>query len=109
MPELQLLKLFGFKGFYGNLIRCAAVQIFAGRLRVSIAGAAIVDAIEGSTYSLISIFMSGNDVKTVFKDTLMGGFIETIFGGFTGGVGFGLGQAANLREFGRIVLGEIIT
>ena len=39
----------------------------------------------------------------------MGGFTGGIFGGFTAGVGFGLGQVTKLGEFGRTVLGGMIT
>jgi len=87
----------------------SALNLACGTLGASIASGIVVGAIGGSTYNLVNSALSGNDAKTVFQDTLMGGFTGGIFGGFTGGVGFGLGQATNLGEFGKTVLGGVIT
>ena len=62
-----------------------ALNLACGSLGVSIASGIVVGAIGGSTYNLVNSALSGNDAKTVFQDTLMGGFTGGIFGGFTGG------------------------
>ena len=86
-----------------------ALDLACGSLGASIVSGMVVGAIGGSTYNLVNSALSGNDAKTVFQDTLMGGFTGGIFGGFTAGVGFGLGQVTKLGEFGRTVLGGMIT
>ena len=86
-----------------------ALNLACGSLGVSIASGIVVGAIGGSTYNLVNSALSGNDAKTVFQDTLLGGFTGGIFGGFTGGGSFGLGQATSLGEFGRTVPGGVVT
>ena len=64
-----------------------------GTLGGAIVAGAVTGAIGGATYGGTSSILSGNDLKQVAKDTLVGGATGSLTGGAMGGLAYGADKA----------------
>jgi len=71
-----------------------ALGLASGSLGAAVAGGAVSGAIGGAAYGAAYSGLSGNDAKTVLKDTAKGALGGGITGGALGGIGYG---SANWR------------
>ena len=57
---------------------------------------AVIGAIGGASYSAVNSGLSGNSLKQVAKDTLVGGIAGAVTGGVMGGLSYGAGKLLNV-------------
>ena len=67
-----------------------------GGLGTAMVSGAVIGAIGGASYSAVNSGLSGNSLKQVAKDTLVGGIAGAVTGGVMGGLGYGAGKLLNV-------------
>ena len=67
-----------------------------GGLGTAMVSGAVIGAIGGASYSAVNSGLSGNSLKQVAKDTLVGGIAGAVTGGVMGGLSYGAGKLLNV-------------
>ena len=67
-----------------------------GGLGTAMVLGAVIGAIGGASYSAVNSGLSGNSLKQVAKDTLVGGIAGAVTGGVMGGLSYGAGKLLNV-------------
>ena len=67
-----------------------------GGLGTAMVSGAVIGAIGGASYSAVNSGLSGNSLKQVAKDTLVGGIAGAVTGGVIGGLSYGAGKLLNV-------------
>ena len=67
-----------------------------GGLGTAMVSGAVIGAIGGASYSAVNSGLSGNSLKQVAKDTLVGGIAGAVTGGVMGGLSYGVGKLLNV-------------
>ena len=67
-----------------------------GGLGTAMVSGAVIGAIGGASYSEVNSGLSGNSLKQVAKDTLVGGIAGAVTGGVMGGLSYGAGKLLNV-------------
>ena len=67
-----------------------------GGLGTAMVSGAVIGAIGGASYSAVNSGLSGNSLKQVAKDTLVGGIAGAVTGGVMGGHSYGAGKLLNV-------------
>ena len=67
-----------------------------GGLGTAMVSGAVIGAIGGASYSAVNSDLSGNSLKQVAKDTLVGGIAGAVTGGVMGGLSYGAGKLLNV-------------
>lgn len=81
-----------------GIAAAGALGLAEGSLGAAIVGGAVTGGLGGTTYGLTKSTLSGNDLKTVAKDTAYSGVAGAATGGAIGGVTYGVGKAIGIAR-----------